>query len=177
VETSIRKRRSPQRFAERPIERAELEFVVALARGTGALRRVTGLDLHVFVHRVRDLGPGLYGIDAGGRLEQVRSGELGDALVRACRWQTNAGRAAAGFAVSGRLDARASALGSRAYRDLLLDAGAIGQRIYLSAEAQGLAARNLAAFTDEKFNDLLGLDGRRRAGLHLTMLGASERPS
>ena len=45
--------------------------------------------------------------------------------------------------------------------------------VYLAAEAQGLAARNLAAFTDKKLNDLLGLDGRRRAVLHLTMLGVA----
>ncbi len=173
VETSIRKRRSPDRFREEPIERGELEFVAALARGTGSLRRTSGIDLHVVVHRVRDLRPGLYGIDASGQLEQVRSGDLGDALVRACRGQKNARRAAAGFAVSGRFDAHASVLGDRDYRDLLLDAGAIGQRVYLAAEAQGLAARNLAAFTDEKLNDLLGLDGRRRAVLHLTMLGAA----
>ena len=173
VETSIRKRRSPDRFVERPIERGELEFVAALARGTGALRRTSGVDLHVVVHRVRDLEPGLYGFNAGGRLERVRSGNLRDSLVRACRGQKNAGRAAAGFAVSGRLDARTSALGDRGYRDLLLDAGAIGQRVYLAAEAQGLAARNLAAFTDKNLNDLLGLDGRRRAVLHLTMLGVA----
>ncbi len=173
VETSIRKRRSPDRFREEPIERGELEFVAALARGTGSLRRTSGVDLHVVVHRVRDLRPGLYGIDASGQLERVRSGDLGDALVRACRGQKNARRAAAGFAVSGRFDAHTSVLGDRGYWDLLLDAGAIGQRVYLAAESQGLAARNLAAFTDEKLNGLLGLDGRRRAVLHLTMLGAA----
>ena len=49
--------------------------------------------------------------------------------------------------------------------------GAIGQRIYLAAEAIGLAARNLAAFQDDRFNKLLGLKSRGLAALHLTMLG------
>ena len=50
-------------------------------------------------------------------------------------------------------------------------AGAAAQRVYLAAEAQGFAARNLAAFRDEELDALLGLDGRRAAVLHLTAFG------
>jgi nitroreductase len=59
----------------------------------------------------------------------------------------------------------------RRYRDLLIESGAIGQRIYLAAEATGLAARNLAAFRDDELNSLLELDGRERAVIHLTAVG------
>jgi nitroreductase len=59
----------------------------------------------------------------------------------------------------------------RGYRDVLIEAGAIGQRLYLAAEALGLAARNLAAFADEDLNRLLGFDGHSEATVHLTMLG------
>jgi nitroreductase len=72
---------------------------------------------------------------------------------------------------------RASAVargGERSYRDLLVEAGAIGQRVYLAAEATGLAARNLAAFRDDELNGLLGLDGRREAVIHLTMFGPGD---
>ena len=69
------------------------------------------------------------------------------------------------------LDATSSPLGDRRYRDLLLESGAIGQRVYLAAEALGLAARNLAAFRDDRFNELLGLRERRLFALHLTMVG------
>ena len=62
--------------------------------------------------------------------------------------------------------------GGRRYRDLLIDAGAIGQRIYLSAEAVGLAARNLAAFLDDDLDRLLGLETERV--IHLTLLGRGE---
>jgi nitroreductase len=53
----------------------------------------------------------------------------------------------------------------------LLESGAVAQRIYLAAEAVGLAARNLAAYVDDRFNELLQLDRRGRFALHLTMLG------
>jgi hypothetical protein len=48
---------------------------------------------------------------------------------------------------------------TRRYRDMLVESGAIGQRIYL------------AAFIDDDLNPLLGLDGQREAAIHLTMLG------
>ena len=47
----------------------------------------------------------------------------------------------------------------------------MAQRVYLGAEALGLAARNLAAFVDDELNALLGLDGAEAAVIHLTMLG------
>ena len=70
-----------------------------------------------------------------------------------------------------RLAQAVSLTGDRSYRDLLLESGRIGQRLYLAAEAAGLVARNLAAFTDDELNQLVGLDGRREAVIHLTMLG------
>ncbi len=85
-----------------------------------------------------------------------------------------AGSAAVGFVMAARLDTARSSLGDRRYRDLLLEAGAIAQRIYLAAEASGHSARNLAAFVDESLNDLLGLDEGREAIVHLTMVGPGD---
>jgi nitroreductase len=81
-----------------------------------------------------------------------------------------AGSAAAALLMVGRLR-EAEARGDRSYRDLLIEAGAMGQRIYLSAESLGLAARNLAAFVDDDLNSLLRLSLPDRAVLHLTLLG------
>ena len=60
---------------------------------------------------------------------------------------------------------------TRRYRDMLVESGAIGKRIYLAAESADLSARNLAAFRDDELNRLLGLDGQRESAIHLTMLG------
>ena len=57
---------------------------------------------------------------------------------------------------------------------MLLDAGATAQRIYLGAEALGLAARNLAAYYDDELDALLGLDGEREVAVHLTAVGAGD---
>jgi SagB-type dehydrogenase family enzyme len=172
IEAAIGARRSARRFAPAAIAAADLGFVLDAARGHPRLERAPGVALRVFAHRVEGVPAGLYLFDRdAAALAPVRTGFLADALVAACLGQDKAGEAAVGIAMVGAIEASAARRGDRAYRDLCIECGAIGQRIYLAAEALGLAARNLAAFTDARMNDLAGVDGRREAVLHLTMLG------
>jgi len=153
-----------------PLE--QLAFVLQVAKGSGAPVRAAGADLYVAAHRVRDLAPGLYRYRAEAHaLELRRQGALGDRMVRACAGQEKAGAAAVGLLMLAQLGEDGARGCDRSYRDALIEAGAIGQRLYLAAEALGLTARNLAAFVDEDLNRLLGLDDRSEATVHLTMLG------
>lgn len=172
VEQAIVQRRSASRFLPSPIAAADLAFALEATVGHAALERAAEVEIRLFVHRVNGLAPGLYAVRASGReLSVLREETLTDALVDACLGQEMAGSAAVGFAMVADL-ARATRSGSeRAYRDLLIEAGALGQRVYLAAEVLGLAARNLAAFLDDELNSLLGVDGRDQAVVHLTMLG------
>ena len=172
VGACIDERRSAMHFREEPISLEQLSFVLEMADGHAPLRRAPGVELHVVAHRVADLTPGLYRYESEAHgLTAVRSGNLSGPMTRACLGQEMAGTAAAGLAMVGRIRAQAERLGERSYRNLLLESGAIAQRVYLSAEAQSLAARNLAAFLDDELNALLRLDGAERAVMHLTMLG------
>ena len=175
VEETIRKRRSAMHFEHDPIDLEDLSFVLEMAQGHGALERAPGVELYLAAHRVNDLAPGLYRYEPERhRLAQVRSGDLTRALVSACLGQRKAGTAAAGFLMVAKLTSAAARAGDRSYRDLLIESGAIGQRVYLAAEAAGLAARNLAAFVDDALNELMELDGRNEAVIHLTMLGCGD---
>ena len=150
---------------------ADLAFLLKLAQGNAAGALAPGIELRVVAHRVSALEPGVYRYERDSqRLALVRSGDLRVALRRACGGQEKAASAAVGFAMLADLQA-AAPHGDRAYRDLLLESGAIAQRLYLAAEARGLAARNLAAFFDDSLNGLLGVDGKRAAVVHLTMVG------
>jgi SagB-type dehydrogenase family enzyme len=169
VEECIRLRRSALGFRDEAIALDALGFVLAMARGPAM---PAGVELRVVAHRVAGLEPGLYGYHpAAHALEPLRRGSLARRMIRACLFQEMAGTAAAGFVGVGDVAAAAARSGERSYRDLLLEAGATAERVYLAAEALGLAARNLAAFFDDSFNELVGLDGRERATLHLTTLG------
>jgi len=180
VEACVRERRSAKRFADRPLSRAALDWILGAAFGRPALSR-TGwmgggpddvLELRVAVHRVEGLPRGLYRYapDAG-ELAPLRQTDLRAPLRGACLRQEKASTCAVACFMIADLRRAAERAGDRSYRDLLIECGAIGQRIYLAAEAAGVAARNLAAFRDDTLNALVGLDGRERAVLHLTLAG------
>lgn len=177
VEQLIRQRRSARRFTPDPIARGDLAFVLDAALDRAG-RDDSHLELLVFVHRALDLESGLYRARRGstGAPELVReqAGDLSDRLVDACLGQEKAGAAATGIAMVGAIESTAETGGERSYRDLCLGAGAVAQRIYLAAESAGIAARNLSAFVDDRLNALARLDGRRKAVLHLTLLGPGD---
>ena len=172
VAWTIRERRSTRRFDEVAVPLPDLAYLLSLAQGNPRAPLAPGVELRIVAHRIDGLAPGLYRYRPDShRLLEVRKGDLRGALQRVCLGQTKASSAAAGVAMVADLS-RVSRGGDRLYRDQLLESGAIGQRLYLGAEALGLSARNLAAFFDDALNQMLGLDGRQKAVLHLTMLGA-----
>jgi len=175
VDATIRVRRSTRSFESSPLSLEDLGFVLEMAKGHAALERAPGVELLVVVHRVKDLGAGLYRYDSRAHaLATLRTGDLREALTRTCLGQEKAGLAGVALAMVAELARSAAARGERAYRDLLVEAGAIGERVYLAAEARGLSARNLAAFRDGELNALLGTDGRERAVIHLTLVGRGD---
>jgi SagB-type dehydrogenase family enzyme len=175
VEKAIQERRSAMFFRERPVRLKELAFVLEMAQNPGAFEGSIGVELFLAAHRVEGITPGFYQYRPRERgLAQVRRGDLRVAVIRACLRQEKAGRAAAALFMVGRIAEAAAARGRRSYRQLCIESGEIGQRIYLAAEAMGLAARNLSAFFDDELNELLGFDGRREAVLHLTVFGSGE---
>jgi SagB-type dehydrogenase family enzyme len=172
---TIRERRSALEFLREPAPLEALAFALKTARGHAALERAPGVHLLLVVHRVAGLASGVYRYDsAAHRLVSLRRGDLDQEMIDACVGQDMAGEAAVAFLMVGRIAAAVARSGERSYRDLLVEAGAIGQRVYLAAEAAGLAARNLAAFRDDELNGLVGLDGRREGVIHLTMFGPGD---
>lgn len=171
VRRAIETRRSAEVFREEPMGLAELGFLLGIAAGNRALE-LAPVEVMVVAHRVSNLEPGVHRwVRASRGLAPLRKGDFGDALRRACLRQDKASEAAAGVAMVAPIARAVRGRGERSYRELLIEAGAIAQRLYLAAEAIGLAARNLAAFLDDDLNTLLELDGSERAVVHLTMVG------
>jgi SagB-type dehydrogenase family enzyme len=172
VHTAIRRRRSATHFETAAIPRHALLEILALARGQTNLHRSRSLDVYCVANRVTETQSGLYRYDPAARnLVSQRRADLAAPLIRACLGQEKSGQAAVALIGVARLAEASARGGARAYRDLLLDAGATAQRLYLGAEALGFAARNLAAFYDDDLDTLLGLDGEREVAVHLTALG------
>jgi SagB-type dehydrogenase family enzyme len=172
LEDAIQIRRSTARFESGRLALADFGHILEMAHGHAALDRSENVDVYLVVHRVEGLEPGLYRYDRDRhQLVAHRTGSLVGEFTRVCLGQEKAGTAAVGVLMVARLSEGRALASTRHYRDMLIESGAIGQRIYLAAESAGLSARNLAAFIDDDLNRLLGLDGLREAAIHLTMLG------
>jgi SagB-type dehydrogenase family enzyme len=154
------------------------------------------LHLLLFVHRVEGIAPGLYllGRDAAGfdRLQaSIRRHALGerihDALPVIClargdcrsmarRLSCDQDIAADGFFSLGMIaefDASLAEYGPAFYRHLFWESGAIGQMLYLEAEAAGVRATGIGCFYDDPVHEVLGLEGHAFQSLYHFTVGAA----
>jgi SagB-type dehydrogenase family enzyme len=59
----------------------------------------------------------------------------------------------------------------RAYRYIYLDAGHIGQNLYLAAVALGLGCCTIGAFFDDEVNEVLNIDGTEETAVYMGIVG------
>jgi len=116
------------------------------------------IQLYLYVHRVDGLQPGVYRFWQGSaELEQIRSGDQRVQAAGLSLGQDLAGNACASFSMIADIERAVRAHGDRGYRYVHFEAGAIGHRLYLAAEALGLAATGIGAFYDDEVHDYLNL--------------------
>lgn len=130
----------------------------------------------LLINRVDGIAPGLYQYLAIEHKLAALSLDrrLARSLAMACFGQEMVRRSAATFfwvAVPYRMTWR---YGQRGYRYLHLDAGHVSQNLYLAAEAIGAGACAIAAFDDDKLNELLGVDGEEAFAVYVTAVGLKE---
>ena len=108
------------------------------------------VQLYLYVHRVHGLEPGVYRHwPWSDELEMIQSGDQRVAAAGLSLGQDLAGNACVAFSMIADIGRSARAHGDRGYRYVHFEAGAIGQRIYLAAEALGLRATGIGAFFDD----------------------------
>jgi SagB-type dehydrogenase family enzyme len=116
------------------------------------------VQLYLYAHRVDGLEPGVYRYWPGrGELEQIRSGDQRVAAAGLSLGQDLAGNACVAFSMIADLDRATRAYGDRGYRYAHFEAGAIGHRLYLAAEALRLRATGIGAFFDDQVHRYLNV--------------------
>ena len=121
------------------------------------------IQLYLYVHRIDGLPPGVYRIWPESAefepitLEPIRTGYQRVAAAGLSLGQELAGNACVAFSMIGDVERAVRAHGDRGYRYVHFEAGAIGQRLYLAAEALGLGATGIGAFYDEEVHRYLNL--------------------
>ncbi|HEY6342049.1 MAG TPA: SagB/ThcOx family dehydrogenase [Bryobacteraceae bacterium] len=116
------------------------------------------IQLYLYAHRVNGLEPGVYRFwPEPAELEQIRCGDQRVAAAGLSLAQELAGNACVAFSMIGDIERAVRAHGDRGYRYVHFEAGAIGHRLYLAAEALGLGATGIGAFYDEEVHRYLNV--------------------
>ena len=181
VARAIDRRRSLRDYAGRPLSTADLSWLLGAATGItgpGGLRAAPSagaqypIETYVVASRVEGIEPGIYHYAAADHaLERVRGGTFGGDLVIAGLGQEFLGQAPVVLVLSAIFQRLRWRYRERAYRYALLEAGHIGQNVYLAAEAADLGACAVGAFFDDAINRLLDIDGAEEAALLLVPVG------
>lgn len=185
VHQAIRQRRSRRGFVDRPLSLAELSDLLYLGVGetdhtdaqwpfrafpsSGALYPT---ETYIGARAVTGLEPGTYHYQpARHALAVVRRGDVSAPLMRAALDQEMVGAAGAVVILTSFFDRVRFKYQDRSYRYALLEAGHIGQNLYLGAEALGLGCCAVGAFFDDDVNALVGVDGITEATVYLLAMG------
>jgi len=114
------------------------------------------ITLYVFAHRVDNLAPGLYR-NSDGALHLIKRGDQRVVAAALSLHQELAGNSVVTLSMIADLRRASDIYGDRAYRFVHHEAGAIGQRLYLGAEALGFQATGIGAFYDDHVHHWLDL--------------------
>ncbi len=184
VEEAIKKRRSIRNYSAKPISKAQLSQLLFAAQGvTGkmygkALRTAPSagalypFEIYIIANNVQDLPRGIYHYSVlDHALELVKSGDFRSQIIDAGLSQQMLGDSGVTFVLSAIFDRVRHKYGERGCRYVYMEAGHISQNIYLQAVSLGLGSVCAGAFSDEKVNKLIDVDGWKEAAIYLHPVG------
>lgn len=186
LEEAIQTRRSIRDYASQPLALEELSRLLHAAQGLTDPRQgfraapsagaLYPIETYVVVHNVAGLEPGLYHYAvAGHALERLRAENLRGAITLAGIGQEMLGQAGVCFVLSAIFQRLRWKYHERTYRYALLEAGHVGQNLYLAATSMGLGACAVGAFLDDELNRLLDIDGQEEAALYIISVGRTNQ--
>jgi SagB-type dehydrogenase family enzyme len=173
LERTIKNRRSCRSFTPRSLTLAEFSQLLWAAygltgeRGFGRAVASGGalypMDLYAVLGKagVEDSEEGLYHYEPRGhRVNQMARGDLRGHVARASLSQMWMAGAPVNLVISAEFSRISGKYGERGTRYALMEAGHMGQNIFLQAEALGLGAGIVGAFDDDRVAGILELPER-----------------
>ena len=184
TEEAINRRRSTREYSGEPMTLEELSRVLFLMGGinderwgnrlrtapsSGALYPI---EVYAVAHGITGLEPGVYHYGVKDHsLARVRSGDLREEVVRQGLSQQFLGECNAVLFLTVIFQRMRFKYQDRTYRYGLIEAGHLGQNIYLVATSMGLGACAIGAFMDDEINEMLGVDGEEEAAVYMLGVG------
>ncbi len=182
LRAAMERRRSVRSYGAGALTQEELATLLHAASGITDQERafraapsagaLYPIETYAFVQGVVGLAPGIYHYALHTHaLELIRAGDFSHELTRAGLLQSFLGKAPVCLALSAVFQRTRWRYHQRTYRYVMLEAGHIGQNVYLAATGLGLGACAVGAFLDGTLNELLRIDGEQEAALYLLSVG------
>ena len=145
------------------------EVLFRTAPSAGGLYPV---ETYLFVRSVEGFDPGIYHFRPQAfDLEFLKKGDFARELATAALGQTLVMAAQVTLIWTALVERSRWKYRQRAYRYIYLDAGHIGQNLYLACGALGLGACAIGAFYDDKANRIIGVDGIEETVIYMATVG------
>ena len=168
LEKSLTQRRTVRSFTANPLTLDQLSQLLWAAQGITdkrGFRRAAPsagalypMDVYAVVGEksVAGLEGGVYHYQAGGHsLARLSGGDLRDALARASLGQMWMAAAPVNLVITAEYARICGKYGDRGVRYAMIEAGLVGQNIFLQAEASGLGAGIVGAFHDREVAEVV----------------------
>ena len=168
VEQALWHRRSVRTYANEPLTLNQVGQVLWAAQGLnrGLVGRTAPsagatfpMEVYLVAGKVQGLKPGVYHYELRGHfLSSSKSGDLRAKLAKAALGQDFIAAAPAVLVVAADFSRTARQYGERASRYVYMEAGHVGENVYLQCGALGLGTVAVGAFNDDSVKKLLGIE-------------------
>ncbi|OGP88235.1 MAG: hypothetical protein A2156_14340 [Deltaproteobacteria bacterium RBG_16_48_10] len=181
---AIAERRSLREFSRQPITFEDLSQLIWATQGittkawgfdfrtvpsAGALYPI---ETYIVVNRVEGISSGIYHYSVKhAQLVLIKEGSFGRELSQAALGQEMLGKAASVFVWTAMVERSKWKYRERAYRYIYMDAGHVGQNLYLAATGLNLGCCTVGAFFDNEIDHLVGIDGEKEISVYLGAVG------
>ena len=186
VEAAIAQRKSRRSYTEDTIKLEELSFLLWVTQGLRGKRSAVrnyrtvpsagcrhALETYIAAFRVEGIPKAIYRyLPMGHQLVEVaKHQDLEGLLTQAALDQSFAGKSAVTFiwtTIPARMEWRFS---KTLYKLIALDAGHVGQNLYLACEAIGAGTCAIAKYDQEFADKILGIDGVEEFTIYMAPVG------
>jgi SagB-type dehydrogenase family enzyme len=180
----LRRRKSVRAFSDQPLSKVDLAFLLWASTGIQRIEHgyefrtapsagaLYPIETYIAANNVEAVEMGIYHYNIRNHLlEEIKTGNFGDALAHAALDQKMCATAPAIFiwtAVFGRSKWKYS---QRAYRYIYLDAGHIAENLALAAASINFGSCHVGAFFDDEVNSVVSIDGLEESAICLSVVG------
>ncbi|WP_461862900.1 SagB/ThcOx family dehydrogenase [Thermococcus sp.] len=168
LEEAIARRKSIRSYRNEPLTLEQLAQILWAAQGITHEKKRSApsagatypFEIYVVVGNVKGLKPGIYLYDPFRHtIALVKEGDYRKALQKAALDQSWVGNAAVDIVLVAFYERTTGYYGDRGVRYVHMEAGHIGENIYLQATALGLGTVAVGAFYDDRVAEVLGTKG------------------